>query len=103
MELWEMTYNQYCEYWLNTNKYKHQYKNDRQKWENKKQDLKLKWISILEERAEIGDIPEQVIRSLVNLVGKEVVLRTFRGTKGKGLQSWLQTQKNKIYREKSMI
>jgi hypothetical protein len=99
MESWKLTYNQYCENWLENNKYKAAYKADQVKWENKKKDLKIEWICLLEERAEDGDLPEKVIRCLVDMVGRESVLRTFRGTKEKGLTSWLQTQTNKIHRE----
>jgi transposase-like protein len=84
---------------LNTNKYAKAYKTNSQLWEGKKRELFKQWEQTLENRAEEGDIPEIVIRSLVNIVGIESVLRTFRGTKEKGLNSWQQTQKNKIHRE----
>jgi hypothetical protein len=99
VELWKLTYNQYCENWLNNSRYKEAYKADSKKWENKKKDLKIEWICILEQRAEEGDIPEKVIRCLIDIIGQETVLRTFRGVKEKGLKSWQQTQTNKLYRE----
>lgn len=98
-ELWEMTFNQYCENFLNTNRYAKKYKENPTMWEGKKQDLLESWWQLLQDRAEIGDIPEIVIRSAVNIFGESKIRRIFRGTKEKGLQSWEQTQQNKVYRE----
>lgn len=99
MELWEMTFKQFCENWLNNSRYKDKYKKDATRWNNKKRDLQLQWISILEERAEEGTIPEKVIRSFVNMFGEEQTRRTFRGVKEKGLELWNQTQTKKALRE----
>lgn len=98
-EIWEMTFNQYCKEFLNSNRYGAKYKKNPAMWEGKKNDLYKVWEQALEDRAEIGDIPEVVIRSLVNIVGVESVRRTFRGVKEKGLKSWERTQINKVLRE----
>lgn len=98
-EKWEMTYNQYCEYILENSKYKEIYKRDKIKWENKKNNLLDEWYQILQDRAEVGDIPEIVVRDMIKRIGKNIVLRIFRGTKEKGLCSWKRTQIKKQYRE----
>ena len=98
-EKWEMTYNQYCENWLNNNKYASSYKKDTIKWNAKKKELLNEYYKLLQDRAEIGDIPEIVIRSLIKEIGEDQVVRIFRGTKEKGLYSWQQTQIKKQYRE----
>jgi len=101
-ELYEMTFNQFCENWLNNSKYANKYKNNNKVWEDKKKDLFREWDQVLETRAEIGDIPEIVIRNLISIVGQESVLRTFRGTKEKGLYSWFETQKRIQHRESNI-
>lgn len=98
-EKWEMTFNQYCEDFLNNSKYKEKYKSNKTLWEGQKKLLLDKWYKLLQERAEEGDIPEIVIRSLVKEIGESTVRRIFRGTKEKGLYSWEQTQIKKQYRE----
>jgi len=103
MELWELTYIQYCNHYLENCKYKKAYKASPEKWESKKKDLLLDWNNILLERAEIGSIPEKVIRSYVNIFGEKETRRIFRGTKEKGLYSWEQTQIKKQYRESELV
>ena len=102
MELWELTYIQYCNNWLENSKYKKAYKASPEKWESKKRDLLQDWINILYARAEIGSISEKVIRSYVNLFGEKDTRRIFRGTKEKGLYDWEQTQIKKIYRDSEL-
>jgi len=98
-ELYKLTYIQFCNHFLATNKYRKAYKADPRKWEWKKKDLLKDWENILLQRAEVGSIPEKVIRSYVNLFGEKIVRRMFRGTTEKGLQDWEQTQIKKICRE----
>lgn len=99
MESWQLTYIQFCENWLKNNKYKKAYQTNPEKWENKKRDLLKDWEDILLERAEIGSIPEKVIRSYVNLFSEKRARSMFRGRKEKGLQEWEQTQIKKQHRE----
>ena len=102
LELYKLTYIQFCNHFLNTNKYSKTYKTNPDKWEWKKKDLLKDWENILLQRAEIGSIPEKVIRSYVNLFGKKTARRMFRGTTEKGLQDWEQTQIKKIYRDSEL-
>jgi len=99
MELWKLTYIQYCNHFLENNKYKNAYKSNPEKWESKKKDLLKDWENVLLERAEVGNIPEVVIRSYVKMFGEPTTRRIFRGTKGKGLEEWEQTQIKKALRE----
>lgn len=99
MNKWELTYNQFCQDFLDNNKYKKAYLAKPETWENKKKDLLIQWQNILFNRAEIGSIPEIVIRSYVNIFGEELTRRQFRGTKEKGLADWLITQTKKQLRE----
>ena len=98
-ELYKLTYIQFCNHFLNTNKYSKAYKANSNAWEWKKRDLLKDWENILLQRAEVGSIPEKVIRSYINLFGEKVTRRMFRGTTEKGLQDWEQTQIKKICRE----
>ncbi len=102
MEKWELTFQQYREDYLENCKYKETYKKDPVKWEMKKMELIKQWEDILLERAEIGSIPEKVIRSYVNMFGEKATRRIFRGVKEKGLQEWEQTQVKKQYRESNI-
>jgi len=102
MQLWELTYIQFCNNFLKNNKYKNAYKANHEKWESKKKDLLLDWVNILYERAEVGSIPEKVIRSYVNLFGEKTTRRMFRGRKEKGLEAWEQAQIKKQYRESEL-
>jgi hypothetical protein len=99
MNLWELTYIQFCENWLENSKYKKSYKANQTMWEGKKKELLKQWEDILLQRAEVGSIPEKVIRSYVNMFGEEATRRIFRGVKAKGLEEWEQTQMRKISRE----
>lgn len=99
MNLWELTYNQFCNNWLENSKYKKAYKGNPVMWEGKKRELLKQWEDVLLQRAEVGSIPEKVIRSYANLFGESATRRIFRGTKGKGLQEWEQTQTRKVLGE----
>jgi len=101
-ELYKLTYIQFCNHFLATNKYSKAYKAKPEIWESKKKDLLQDWINILYERAEFGSIPEKVIRSYVNLFGEKVTRRMFRGILEKGLYEWEQTQIKKIYRDSEL-
>jgi len=101
-ELYKLTYIQFCNHFLNTNKYSKAYKANSKIWEWKKKDLLKDWENILLQRAEVGSIPEKVIRSYVNLFGEKTARRIFRGTTEKGLQEWEQTQIKKICRQSEL-
>ena len=101
-ELYKLTYIQFCNHFLATNKYSKAYKADPRKWESKKRDLLKDWENILLQRADVGSISEKVIRSYVNLFGEKVTRRIFRGRLEKGLQEWEQTQIRKICRESEL-
>jgi len=101
-ELYKLTYIQFCNHFLNTNKYSKSYKTNSDAWEWKKKDLLKDWENILLHRAEVDSIPEKVIRSYVNLFGEKDTRRMFRGTTEKGLHEWEQTQIKKIYRDSEL-
>lgn len=98
-EKYEMTFNQYCEDFLN-GRYGSKYRENKKLWEQfKETNLKEKWVNILLKRAEEGTIPEIVMRSYVNMFGEARARRIFRGRLEKGIELWEQTQINKVYRE----
>ena len=98
MEIWEMTYKQYCEYYIENSRYKDSIKNSKSQLESTKNSCLNRWVKSLEERAEIGDIPEKVIRVYVDMFGENQLKRVFRGIKSKGLKSWEETQIKKLDR-----
>ncbi len=97
-QIWEMTYEQYCTNYIENNRYSKAIKGNKNQLEFTKKSCLQKWINALEERAEIGSIPEIVIRAYVKLFGEEQTRRVFRGTKEQGLEDWKQTQINKLDR-----
>jgi len=98
MQIWEMTYNQYLNYTIDNSKYKNAIKSNPKQLEATKNSCLQKWVNALEERAEIGSIPEKVIRTYIIIFGEKQTRRIFRGVKAKGLEAWEQTQINKIDR-----
>lgn len=99
-EIWQMTYHQYCLYWREHSKYGEEYKGRKDMWEAKKRDLLVLWVRALEQRATEGDIPERVMRSYVNIFGRQRTMMVFRGRAEKGLGSWYATDKKRVYRSK---
>jgi hypothetical protein len=88
MELWEMTFKQYREFLLESNKYKKSYEEKPQLWEDKKKDHFKNWEKILLERAEIGLIPSDVIMSYTRETSEGELFRKFRGIKDKGIANF---------------
>ena len=88
MKLYEMTYKQYCQYWLKNAKYKNTYENSIDKWENKKRDLIIEWRNALLERALIGAIPSDVLMSYIRIFSEGDLFRTFRGIHSKGVENF---------------
>jgi len=88
MNKYEMTYEQFCENWLENAKYKKSYLNDSKLWEGKKRNLFLNWEKVLLERAEIGSIPENVLMSFISMSDEKTMFRTFKGVWAKGIQEF---------------
>jgi len=90
MELYEMTFKQFCENWLEENsKYKAKYLEKPALWEyHKKMSLYSQWEKILLERAEVGPIPSDVLMSFIRRNGEGLLFRMFRGRYEKGIQNF---------------
>jgi hypothetical protein len=97
-EIWEMTYEQYCTNYIENSKYSKAIKSNETQLKATRNICLTNWTKALEERAEIGSIPEIVIRAYVKMFGEEQTKRVFRGTKEQGLKEWRQTQINKLDR-----
>ncbi len=97
-QIWEMTYEQYCTNYIENSKYTKAIKSNKNQLDSTRKSCLQKWIKALEERAEIGSIPEIVIRAYVKMFGEEQTKRVFRGIKEQGLKDWMQTQINKLDR-----
>ena len=99
MELWEMTYNQFCDHYLNNCKYKNAYLKNNQLWENRKKDLITDWENILLEVAEIKIISSKVLQSYIRIFGKQRLFARFSGRKFKGISNFKIPAKIKKIRE----
>lgn len=88
MELWEMTYKQYCNNYLENCKYKNNYLNNNDRWEQKKKDLITVWENMLLDHAEDKIIPSDVLQSYIRVFGEERLFTRFKGTKEKGISNF---------------
>ena len=99
MDVWKLTFNQYLDYYINNSKYKNKILENKTQYEATKNICLQKWINELFKRAEVGSIPEIVIRSYIKIFDINQLKINFRGIKQKGLQEWEETQKKKQYKE----
>ena len=88
MEIWEMTYNQFCDHYLNNCKYKNAYLANLKAWENRKKDIITDWENTLLEHAENNIIPSDVLQSYIRLFDEERLFTRFSGKKSKGISNF---------------
>jgi hypothetical protein len=89
MEKWQMTFEEYCNYRLESCKYKESYLKKPELWEAKKRDLLNDWRKELSQRAKVSTIPLNVLKSFGEIFGVSDITRTFRGVYGKGIEEYL--------------
>jgi hypothetical protein len=103
-QLWEMTLKQYKDYQINScDKETIQNIRELQKEDNNYYNdawYYQEWLEVLENAALDGNIiPEHVLRSLVNHLGKEegehIIHQVFRGRTSIGAEAWYKAQTNK--------
>jgi hypothetical protein len=88
MNLWELTFKQYREYKLDTNKYKDKYLENPDAWDFKEVEHMIEWENILLERAKIGIIPSKVFQSYIRVFGEQRMFSKFRGVHSEGIKKF---------------
>jgi len=88
MELYEMTFKQYREHLLETNKYKKSYLAKPELWEKYLEDHKKQWVELLLERAKIEALKTTVIQSYIRTFSGLALYGTFRGIYYTGVKDY---------------
>jgi hypothetical protein len=88
MKKYELTFNQYCEDWLNNSRYKESYLKNSMLWNNKREQLLKEWVKELENAAIENIIPSDVLMSYIRIFGENALFSTFRGVHLKGIQNF---------------
>jgi hypothetical protein len=86
---WQMTSDEFANEQLNKSGYRKSYESDEKLKNDYLQSQKTEWKKALEERAQEGKLPDEVIDDFVSTYGQAALNSTFRGTKEKGIKGWM--------------